>query len=87
MLTWGVHILQGGFWLGFFGFVFGLVSVSFLVFASALSRRYSFLRWPILVLTFLSDLILSLVGGLSSGNGIVDLLYSSLSLRFMCVNL
>ena len=35
---------------------------------------------------FLSDFISSSEGGLSSGKGIVDLLYSSLSFRLMCVN-
>merc|ERR1711954_390526 len=40
----------------------------------------------IFAFTFLSILISFSVGGLSSGKGIVDLLYSNLSLRFMCVN-
>merc|ERR1711954_605699 len=34
-----------------------------------------------------SDFFNSSVGGLSSGNGIVDLLYSSLSFKLICVNL
>ena len=40
----------------------------------------------IFAFTFLSILISFSVGGLSSGNGIGDLLYSNLSLRLMCVN-
>merc|ERR1711954_223511 len=40
----------------------------------------------IFAFTLLLILISFSVGGLSSGNGIVDLLYSNLSLRLMCVN-
>ena len=55
--------------------------------ASALSRMYKDLRCSICDLILPSDFFSSSVGGLSSGNGIVDLLYSNLSFRLMCVNL
>ena len=56
-------------------------------FDSALCLRYSVLSLLILAFTSVSALVSSSVGGLSSGNGIVDLLYSSLSFKFMCVSL
>merc|ERR1711954_271577 len=58
-----------------------------LALASALLRRYRVLRCSICDLILPSDFFSSSVGGLSSGNGIVDLLYSNLSFRLMCVNL
>ena len=65
--------------LASFGLGFGLFS--------DLVQRYSVLKAPILVLISLSSLISSSVAGLLSGNGIVDLLYSSLSFKLMWVNL
>merc|ERR1711954_204433 len=55
--------------------------------ASALLRRYIVLSCSICDLILPSDFLRSSEGGLSSGNGIVDLLYSSVSLRLICVNL
>merc|ERR1711954_416728 len=60
---------------------------SALALASALLHRYKVLRCSICDLILPSDFFNSSEGGLSSGNGIVDLLYSSLSFRLMCVNL
>merc|ERR1711954_525796 len=62
-------------------------SASALALASALLCRYIVLRCSICDLILPSDFFTSSEGGLSSGNGIVDLLYSSLSFRLMCVNL
>merc|ERR1712081_10339 len=61
-------------------------SASALALASALLRRYIVLRCSICDLILPSDFFSSSEGGLSSGNEIVDLLYSSLSFRLMCVN-
>ena len=71
-----------GFDLGFLADL-GLGSGLF----SDLVHRYSVLRVPILVLISLSSFISSSVAGLSSGKGIEDLLYSSLSFKLICVNL
>ena len=74
-----------------FGFGFDLVFLADLGLGSGLFsvsvRKYSFLRVPILVLIFLSSFISSSVAGLSSGKGIVYLLYSSLSFKLICVSL
>ena len=65
----------------FVGLGFGSLLVSDLV------CRYSDLNVPILVLISLSSFISSSVACYSSGNGIVDLLYSNLSFQVIWVNL
>ena len=74
-----------------FGFGFNLILLADLGSGSGLFsdlvRRYSVLRVPILVLISLSSFISSSVAGLLSGNGIVDLLYSSLSFKLIWVSL